>query len=149
MSADQRCGSLGRLVTTVVIFDQTHDKILEAIVFFRRNLPFAAPIAQGMQQDSVTINTVSPGAIITNDMIEMGLAQGMGETRRPDERNGSEWFRYFGDYGSAMTSFLMGKTLVGMRAADILRGVDLLHARDDVDAERIYGIGKQKGLVLP
>ena len=36
--------------------------------------------AQGMQQDGVTINTVSPGAIITNDMIEMGLAQGMGET---------------------------------------------------------------------
>ena len=36
--------------------------------------------AQGMQQDGVTINTVSPGAIVTNDMIEMGLGQGMGET---------------------------------------------------------------------
>lgn len=36
--------------------------------------------AQGMQRDGVTINTVSPGAIITNDMIEVGLDQGMGET---------------------------------------------------------------------
>jgi NAD(P)-dependent dehydrogenase (short-subunit alcohol dehydrogenase family) len=36
--------------------------------------------AQGVQHDGVTINTVSPGAIITDTMIEMGLAQGMGET---------------------------------------------------------------------
>ena len=36
--------------------------------------------AQGVQQDGVTTNTVSSGAIITDVMIEMGLAQGMGET---------------------------------------------------------------------
>lgn len=36
--------------------------------------------AQGMQDDGITINTVSPGAIITDSMIEMGLEQGMGET---------------------------------------------------------------------
>ncbi len=35
--------------------------------------------AQSLQHVGVTINTVSPGAIITDTMIEMGLAQGIGE----------------------------------------------------------------------
>jgi NAD(P)-dependent dehydrogenase (short-subunit alcohol dehydrogenase family) len=37
-------------------------------------------LAQGMSQDGVTINTVSPGAILTTPMVEMGLAQGMGNS---------------------------------------------------------------------
>ena len=37
-------------------------------------------LAQGMSEDGVTINTVSPGAILTPPMVEMGLAQGMGTT---------------------------------------------------------------------
>jgi 3-oxoacyl-[acyl-carrier protein] reductase len=37
-------------------------------------------LAQEMREDGVTINTVSPGAILTPPMVEMGLAQGMGTT---------------------------------------------------------------------
>ncbi|MDX1616739.1 MAG: SDR family NAD(P)-dependent oxidoreductase [Candidatus Promineifilaceae bacterium] len=37
-------------------------------------------LAQGMSEDGVTINTVSPGAILTPPMVEMGLTQGMGTT---------------------------------------------------------------------
>ena len=73
--------------------------------------------------------------------------RGTGETSRLDDRNGSDWPRYFGDYDSAMTSFLIGESLVGMRAADILRGVDLLASRDDVDKNRISGIGKRAGAI--
>ncbi|MCP5118343.1 MAG: prolyl oligopeptidase family serine peptidase, partial [bacterium] len=73
--------------------------------------------------------------------------RGKGETSRLDDRNGSDWPRYFGDYDSAMTSFLIGESLVGMRAADILRGVDLLAGRDDVDRANIHGVGKQQGAV--
>jgi cephalosporin-C deacetylase-like acetyl esterase len=68
-------------------------------------------------------------------------ARGMGETSRLDDRNGSDFPRYFGDYDSAMTSFLIGKSLVGMRAADILRGVDLLATRSEVDSNRVSGFG--------
>lgn len=39
--------------------------------------------AQGMQNDGVTINTVSPGAILTPSMVEMAMSQGMGQT--PEE----------------------------------------------------------------
>jgi predicted esterase len=71
--------------------------------------------------------------------------RGMGETGRLDDRNGSDFPRYFGDYDSAMTSFLIGKSLVGMRAADILRAVDLLATRSEVDANRVFGIGQGDG----
>lgn len=37
-------------------------------------------LAQGVKKDGVTINTVSPGAILTSPMVAMGLEQGMGET---------------------------------------------------------------------
>jgi NAD(P)-dependent dehydrogenase (short-subunit alcohol dehydrogenase family) len=42
-------------------------------------------LAQGMKNDGVTINTVSPGAIITEKQIEMGLEHGMGSTREEIE----------------------------------------------------------------
>jgi NAD(P)-dependent dehydrogenase (short-subunit alcohol dehydrogenase family) len=37
-------------------------------------------LAQGMSEDGVTINTISPGAVLTPSMVEMGLAQGLGTT---------------------------------------------------------------------
>jgi NAD(P)-dependent dehydrogenase (short-subunit alcohol dehydrogenase family) len=42
-------------------------------------------LAQGVESDGVTINTVSPGAIITEKQLEMGLEYGMGETREQVE----------------------------------------------------------------
>ncbi|MFN7995034.1 MAG: acetylxylan esterase [Bryobacteraceae bacterium] len=67
--------------------------------------------------------------------------RGMGETRPVLDRKG-EFVRYFGDYDDATTAILLGKTLVGMRAADIVRGLDLLAARPDVDSNQLYGYGK-------
>lgn len=69
-------------------------------------------------------------------------ARGFGETRNLGDPSDRPWTRYFGDYYSAMTAILAGRTLVGMRAADIVRGVDLLAGRDDVDTGRIYAIGR-------
>jgi len=43
-------------------------------------LNLTVTMAQGMKEDGVTINTVSPGAILTPNMVEMGMAQGMGKT---------------------------------------------------------------------
>ncbi len=39
--------------------------------------------ARAIENDGITINTVSPGAIITPSMIQMGLSQGIGQT--PEE----------------------------------------------------------------
>ncbi len=72
--------------------------------------------------------------------------RGCGETRpaqNPDEDLAT--YRYFGQYDNAMRAFLVGKTLVGMRAEDISRGIDLLAARSEVDGTRIYGFGVGAG----
>ncbi len=74
-------------------------------------------------------------------------ARGAGETRRQSEEYGSDWPRYFGDYESAMTALLLGETLAGMRAADVLRGVDLLGRRPEVEPERIYAVGRGAGAI--
>jgi cephalosporin-C deacetylase-like acetyl esterase len=73
--------------------------------------------------------------------------RGVGETRTVSEEHGSDWPRYFGDYDAAMTAVLLRKTLVGMRAVDIARGVDLLAERADVDVTQIFGIGVEGGAV--
>jgi cephalosporin-C deacetylase-like acetyl esterase len=73
--------------------------------------------------------------------------RGMGETRITPDLNDSEFYRYFGDYEDGMTAMLMNRTLPGMRARDILRGLDLLAARDDVDPDRLSGIGRNTAAV--
>jgi hypothetical protein len=71
--------------------------------------------------------------------------RGMGETRPSGDSD--DFFRYFGAYESAMTALFTGKPLVGMRALDIQRGVDLLSSRSDVDPQRISTFGKERGAV--
>jgi len=72
-------------------------------------------------------------------------ARGLGETRQSADSD--DFFRYFGVYESAMTALLIGKPLVGMRALDVQRGVDLLASRNNVDPQRISAFGKEKGAV--
>ena len=57
-------------------------------------------------------------------------------------------YQLFGDFGNSMEAFLVGKTLLGMRAADIWRGVDWLVSRPEVDAARIYSFGVGAGGVM-
>ncbi len=73
--------------------------------------------------------------------------RGMGETHIAPDRNDSEFYRYFGDFEDAMTAVLMNRTLAGMRAADITRGIDMLAARPDVDMNRISAIGRNSAAV--
>jgi cephalosporin-C deacetylase-like acetyl esterase len=74
-------------------------------------------------------------------------ARGLGETRATLEGARTDFQRFFGDYDSGMTAMLIGKTLPGMRAEDIARGLDLLAARPEVDAARISAYGKDAGAV--
>lgn len=73
-------------------------------------------------------------------------ARGLGETR-PVLDEHDYFFRYFADHDNAETAILLGKTFVGMRAADISRGIDVLAARSDVDASNITGFGRRTAAV--
>ncbi len=87
-----------------------------------------------------------------DELVRAGLivlaidARGWGETA-PTGGKGGDWPRHFGDYDNAMTAILLDRPLVGQRALDIVRGVDLLAARGDVDAGRIAGLGIEAGAV--
>ena len=91
------------------------------------------------------------GANEAESLVKQGLvvlsidARGFGETRNARDDNGSDWPRYFGDYTSAMTALLTGSTLTGGRARDISRAVDLLAARPEVDASRVFGAAREGG----
>jgi cephalosporin-C deacetylase-like acetyl esterase len=62
--------------------------------------------------------------------------RGFGETR-PRVTEGGNWARYFGDYKNAMTALLIGQTMTGMRALDVVRGIDVLAGRSEVDPANI------------
>jgi len=72
-------------------------------------------------------------------------ARGFGETQPARVRPSGEFTRWFGDYENAMTALLLGKTLAGLRAVDVARGVELLRGRPEVNAERIQAYGKGGG----
>jgi cephalosporin-C deacetylase-like acetyl esterase len=70
--------------------------------------------------------------------------RGRGETREDPDR---EW-DIFGHFNSAMTAMLVGKTLVGLRAQDVIRAVDALAARSDVELESLSAYGKGDAAVV-
>ena len=86
---------------------------------------------------------VSSGAIVLS--ID---PRGMGETAVTEAPDGQRYSGYFGDYADSMLAVLQRKTLVGMRATDVSRAVDLLAARSDVAAANIYGVGKGAGAII-
>ncbi len=69
-------------------------------------------------------------------------ARGLGETRPVAATKGGDWQDWFSDYDSAMTSVMLGSSLVAQRAYDIQRGFHLLASRPGVDRQRIYGAGQ-------
>ncbi len=73
--------------------------------------------------------------------------RGTGETRVRETQQNTDFRPHFGDFDSTMTALLIGKPLVGMRAVDVSRAVDVLAARTEVDPGRIYGFGKEAGAV--
>ena len=72
-------------------------------------------------------------------------ARGVGETSVTTDVNSREFDRYFGDFNDIMAALLVGKTMAGMRALDISRGLDLLASRKEVDSNRTYAYGKDSG----
>jgi len=67
--------------------------------------------------------------------------RGFGETQPPLDRR-DYFVRNFGDYENTLSALIIGKTMAGMRASDLVRGVELLASRTDVDASRIAVTGR-------
>jgi cephalosporin-C deacetylase-like acetyl esterase len=72
--------------------------------------------------------------------------RGFGETQ-PGSLGRESRIGDFGDYRNSMTALLVGKTMPGMRALDIIGGVDLLAGRSEVDPTRINAWGRDAAAV--
>ncbi|HLK19058.1 MAG TPA: alpha/beta hydrolase family protein, partial [Bryobacteraceae bacterium] len=119
----------GILIPAVLYIPENHDAKSPAIIY-----------ADGEGKQAVL---EAAELLVKKGNIVLAIdARGLGETRPVlDERD--HFFRYFADYENAETAILLGKSLVGMRAADIARGVDVLTARADVDGANISGFGRR------
>jgi hypothetical protein len=75
--------------------------------------------------------------------------RGTGETREELDRTDA-FFNYFGAFESAMTAMLVGKTLIGLRAQDVMRAVDMLALRGDVEMQGLsaFGFGEAAPVLL-
>src|SRR5439155_25356976 len=96
--------------------------------------------------DGKAASALETEQLATSGTIVLSIdARGIGETKVNSDANSREFDRYFGDFSDIMTALLVGKTMVGMRALDISRGLDLLASRKEVDPNRIYGYGEDAG----
>jgi dienelactone hydrolase len=93
----------------------------------------------------------APGVVdnYLRPLVESGVAvlaidtRGTGETT-PAGNTENSYRNFTGDHESRLMydSLAMGATPLGMRTRDVLRGVDYLRSRSDIDAKRISVIGQ-------
>jgi dienelactone hydrolase len=81
-----------------------------------------------------------PQETMAEKMVKLGRVVLELEPRTSHLKN--EEGSYTGDWTSDMQASLIGRNLPAMRAHDILRGVDLLRARSDVDPNSIRGMAR-------
>ena len=96
--------------------------------------------------DGKAASTAEAEQFATSGTVVLSIdMRGTGETRVDTDMNSRESDHYFGDFSDIMTALLVGKTMAGMRALDVARGIDLLLSRNEVDPNQVYGYGKDEG----
>ena len=73
--------------------------------------------------------------------------RGKGETAGSGTRNGAFATWFSADYKIPMMAFQVNKSLVGMRAQDIVRAVDLISSMPGENSSRVVAVGKGAGTV--
>jgi hypothetical protein len=76
------------------------------------------------------------------DLVHAGYLVLAIQPRGVPETAPSQHASILGDYRDAARAYVVGKTLVGMRAEDVIRAVDYLASRPDVDQAAITALGQ-------
>ncbi|HSG69066.1 MAG TPA: acetylxylan esterase [Planctomycetaceae bacterium] len=134
----------GLFVTANLYLPSKPEKSMPAILLSHSH---HAPKTQGELQDMGMIWARQGCAVLVMDHL------GHGERRQNPFVSGSDYekpFRvsrqdYYFRYNTGLQLQLVGESLIGWMAWDLMRGVDLLCARDDVDRDRIILIGAVAG----
>jgi cephalosporin-C deacetylase-like acetyl esterase len=122
-----------------LIYEGEPGILIPGLLFVPEGGPAKKPAVIVVDGRGKTASLAQIEQFVRSGMVALSIdARGLGEGRRESRE-------IFGDYASSMTALLTGRTMVGMRVADIMRGVDLLSGRADVDAGRISAFGKGLG----
>jgi len=131
-----------------LVYDSEPGIMIPALLFVPERAKSKKPAVLYVDGGGKSAATCDAEQLVKSGFVVLSIdARGFGETKVSTDINSNEFDRYFGDYDDAMTALLIGKTMVGMRARDISRGIDLLAARPEVDRDKIYGFGKDAGAV--
>jgi cephalosporin-C deacetylase-like acetyl esterase len=131
-----------------LIYESESGILIPSLLFVPDRGDEKKPAVVIVSADGKKASALEAEQLVTSGMVVLSIdARGFGETQVNTDVNSKEFGHYFGDYRNAMTALLVGKTMVGMRALDITRAVDLLSARRDVNPNKIYVYGKKRGSV--
>ncbi len=83
---------------------------------------------------------IMPSATMAEQMVKLGQMVLEMEPRNSSMKNNEG--PYTGDAMANLQANLIGRNLPALRAHDILRGIDLLRARSDVDPDSIHGAAR-------
>jgi cephalosporin-C deacetylase-like acetyl esterase len=122
--------------------------LIPSLLYIPDSGPTRKPVVLIAEGHGKSAAATVAGKLVRTGVIVLSIdLRGMGETRIAPDLNDSEFYRYFGDYEDGMTSILMNRTLAGMRAGDIIRGLDMLTARPDVDPEKLTALGRNAAAI--
>jgi cephalosporin-C deacetylase-like acetyl esterase len=109
--------------------------------------------AEGMEFEGEEESGLTSGVLDT--LVRSGTlvvavdVRGIGETRPPhsSESSAGNDFRQLFDVETALAymAWFMDQSLLGMRVQDVMRSVDYVMSRDDVDKANLHVIGKGRG----
>jgi len=129
-----------------LIYESESGITIPSVLFVPEGGEDKKPTVVMVSGDGKKVSAPTAEQLVKSGMIVLSIdARGFGETQVNAGVNSEEFDRYFGDFRDTMTALLVGKTMVGMRALDITRAIDLLSARRDVDEHKMYAYGKRGG----
>jgi cephalosporin-C deacetylase-like acetyl esterase len=131
-----------------LIYESEPGILIPSLLYFPGSGPArktAVLIADGEGKSSAT-TTAAQLAHAGFTVLSVDL-RGIGETKIAPDLNDTESYRYFGDYEDGMTAILMNRTLPGMRALDIIRGLDMLTERPGSDLAEFRAVGRNSAAV--
>ena len=131
-----------------LIYESEPGILIPSLLYIPGSGPARKPavlIADG-EGKSTTVTTAAQLARAGFVVLSVDL-RGVGETKIAPDLNDTESYRYFGDYEDGMTAILMNRTLPGMRALDIIRGLDMLAERPDSDVAEFRAVGRNSAAV--
>ena len=143
----ENVGVIERATYTIdkIVISSGNDVPIPGLLFKPGNKPGKLPAVLYLDGRVAKKTDAKKGGIIEKIHVNSGKivfavdVRGFGETKDDSEKNQEKHGNI--EHRNAVISLYAGKTFIGQRVADVMKALDVLLARDDVDADSITIIG--------